>query len=105
MTIRQRARKTRRPHEWSKADLKLLGKLSDREVARRLGIGRHAVLDKRHELGIEPRQIIDWTEHQLARLGTMPDTHLAREIGCSHQRVQEKRTALGIPPFSPKGHD
>lgn len=43
---------TKPPRKWTKAELRLLGKIPDTQVAERLGVSRKHVIEKRFELGI-----------------------------------------------------
>lgn len=100
-----------RPHPgpegfpWTKKTLGLLGTLSDRSLASKLGISASAVFIKRRELGIPghhkaPRPI-RWTKRMLATLGKEPDIAIARRFAIGKDTVAWKRHELGIAP--PRG--
>lgn len=86
---------------WQPEDLALLGKVSDGELARTLGLARTSVTNKRQKLGIPPFQPaprpIEWTSAMIERLGRASDSQVAEELGISAQSVTLKRQALGIP--------
>jgi DNA-binding CsgD family transcriptional regulator len=86
---------------WQPEELTLLGKVSDGELARALGIATATVTIKRQRLGIPPFQpappAIEWTPAKVSRLGRAPDTEIARELGISPGSVNAKRQELGIP--------
>jgi hypothetical protein len=91
-----------RQFPWTKQDESLLGSMSDREVAERLGIGLAAVKSRRLSRGIEaanPRKA--WTPAEKARLSKRPDATLARELGRTHLAVATQRRMLGILVFRP----
>lgn len=96
--------------EWSSV-IELLGKSTDAEIAKRLGVSHTAVYLKRRELGIPARKPgrrhlplrrrgrppIDWPS-VIPLLGTMADNELARSLGVSHTSIHTKRRELGIRP-------
>jgi hypothetical protein len=81
---------------WTKQEDRLLGTMSDRDLARQLGIPGHQVRHRRVQRGI-PRfgrqGTIRWTKPRLAQLGQVSDQELAISEAC----VQEKRRELGRP--------
>ena len=92
------------PHafRWTKQQIALLGKESDRKMARRLGISAPAVWRKRVQLGIRaltPKQHIEWTKARSALLGKLSDKVLAKRWGVKAETIARKRTELGIEPF------
>jgi hypothetical protein len=92
---------------WRRREEALLGTMSDRELAERLGCSTPAVSQRRRELGIpafRPQAApIRWTRRRLARLGKVSDESLAREMGVTMIAVNFKRRRLGIPPFREVG--
>lgn len=88
---------------WTAEDLALLGKLTDKEVAVRLGVTVTTVARRRQELGIPPSRPwangIQWTEEMVELLGTATDAEVAMRYGISPYSVFRKRTRLGIPAF------
>jgi hypothetical protein len=84
---------------WTKAELRLLGKLPDAEVAERTGRGEEAVWVKRTKLGIPNPSGPGWTAEELDLLGTMPDAEVAARTGRTENGVTLKRCRLGIPTF------
>jgi hypothetical protein len=93
---------------WTPQALALLGKASDRAVARRLGISATTVFHKRLALGIPsykpPPKRITWTAEMLGRLGRVPDVEIAACFGIGKDSVAFKREELGIPPAEHVGH-
>jgi DNA-binding transcriptional regulator YdaS (Cro superfamily) len=86
---------------WQPEYLAMLGKVSDRELAKALGLARASVTRKRQRLGIPPFQPalrpIEWTLEMIGRLGRASDAKVAQELGISPTTVKQKRRALGIP--------
>jgi biotin operon repressor len=87
-------------HPWSPEELALLGRMSDGDVGREIGLSGSAVSWKRRRLGISPFQpaprTIDWTGERLAVLGTLYDEEVAERLGVSEETVNEHRRQLGI---------
>jgi len=77
---------------------RLLGRLPDREVARRSGIPAPTVQVYRVALGIPaaPRRSPAWLDRMRALLGRVPDPEIARRTGSSIATVQRTRVSLGI---------
>jgi hypothetical protein len=92
-----------RGYPWGPGDVALLGKVSDGELARALGLSTTSVTCKRQRLGIapfrKPPARIEWTPQKIERLGQVPDTQVARELRISLGSVRAKRHELGIPAF------
>ena len=92
-----------RGYAWTRQALHQLGKASDRDLARQLGINASSVFAKRRELGIPsycpPRRLIRWTRKMRALLGKVPDTDIARRFGIVKDSVSRKREELGIEPY------
>jgi hypothetical protein len=84
---------------WTRAELRLLGKQSDAQVAARTGRSANAVRQKREELGIPNPSGHGWTEEELDLLGTAPDAEVAAWTGRTEGAVMQKRCKLGIPTF------
>ncbi len=81
---------------WTSAQLKLLGKFPDDEVARRTGRTVNAVRIERERQGIPNPESRGWTAEEIAQLGTGTDAEVAARIGRTPSAVVQKRTALGI---------
>ena len=86
--------------EWSALPL---GQVSDRELARRLGVPHDRVRTARTSLGIPAfgkyaakAPLIDWDAQPLGKIG---DAALARRLGVGVKLVWEQRTQRGIPAF------
>lgn len=75
----------------------LFGKVSDRELARTLGVNKSSVMKRRHAAGISPilQPKIDWTKIQ--NLGKVPDSQIAKRLGVHNATVAHHRRKLGIP--------
>jgi hypothetical protein len=87
-------------HHWTEEEIALLGKESDGEVARRLGIPKPNVTYKRRSLGIPNlHRRRPWTKKQIALLGTAIDSEVGRKVRKSRNVVRKKRQHLGIPAF------
>lgn len=88
-------------YSWPPKALRLLGKMSDRDVAKRLGITATAVQFKRAVLSIapfvEPNQEVVWTDEMLGLLGKIADSAFAKRFMLGLHTVQFKRQDLGIP--------
>lgn len=94
-------RRTSKSIRWSDDDLRLLGRLPDTVVARRLGLSLHHVVVERRRQGVgaaQPADPVQWSTERLARLGTVPDAHLANEWGISAGSIALKRQELGRAP-------
>jgi hypothetical protein len=79
------------PNAWSPAELKMLGRISDKEIARRTGRSFRAVLKYREKHHI-PKARCDcslryWTPREDALLGTRPAREIARQL---------KRTVISV---------
>lgn len=101
LPFRPKGRPSPHAHDWKPRELALLGKMSDTEVAGKLGISTGTVAKKRAQLGIPAsrlHRVYGWTEELLALLGKVTDREMARVSGFSVSAVQRKRSALGIRP-------
>jgi len=77
-----------------------LGRISDGQLARDLGVDPSTVAKARQRLGIavhQPHPPIDWTRVFQCR---KPDAALARELGVSRETVRKNRVRLGIPKIN-----
>ena len=84
---------------WGKKEDRLLGTMSDRRLALRLGIAPPQVRYRRSRLGVPPcgrTSAIRWTQKRVEQLGKASDVALARTWNCMVAAVREKRDALGI---------
>lgn len=86
-----------RKYDW---DAQPFGKVSDNEIARRLGCSSSLVIYHRKKRGIAPftqtnrNKGIDWNSQLL---GILTDGELARRLGCHVSSVLQARKARGIP--------
>jgi hypothetical protein len=92
-------RRQRAARKWSSADIALLGKMSDREVAEITGRSIAAVYTARRERGIAGAEQTRWLPKHLDMLGKAPDGEIAELVGCSLATVFQKRCELGIAPY------
>ena len=93
-----RGRRLAASNAWQAWELELLGKYTDKDVARRTGRTRPSIFHKRHRLRIPTvPSLRPWTTQELALLGKVPDKEIARRIGRPYKTVHGKRVALGIP--------
>lgn len=77
-------------------DAQPLGKLTDLEIAKRLGVSQVAVFRQRTKRGIPPaRTSIKW---DYVGLGTQTDIVIARRLGVGNNAVAVQRNKRGIPP-------
>ena len=104
---------------WPSSALKLLGALTDAQLARRFHRTESAVATRRRKRGIpkpDPVRSVGhrraalglpkpdsrfrtWTPEDEALLGTDLDKNIARKLNCDLSVVQLRRTRLGIRPF------
>jgi hypothetical protein len=92
---------------WTAEEEAILGTMSDREVAEKIGRSRAAVVHRRIKRRIptlfvnrkQPCKCPAWTPKQRSLLGTMPDSAVARKLGCTVGSVFARRKKLGIPSF------
>lgn len=95
--------KKRTARSWTKKELSQLGKLSDAELARQIGVTTTTVRTKRCLLGIpplRPRDPMKWRAKDIALLGKRPDFEVARMLGIYRKAVINKRHELGIPSYA-----
>ncbi len=89
---------------WLRRYRHLLGRISDAQVAARVGVTPTAVGNVRRRLGIPPARAatpsFDWPDCIIRQLGTVPDRALAEEVGCSPATIRYQRCIRGIEPFS-----
>ena len=100
-----------RHHAWTPEEDALLGTVTDREVARRLGVAPVIILNRRKFLGIPrcpapkgeawtgPR----WRPSDDALLGSATDEEVAHRLGKSRSTISMRRNKLKIPAFRPRG--
>ena len=102
--FRSTARNAGRPSTapWDEID-PLLGRIPDREIARRHHCGRTTVARRRKRLGIpawrKPRTDTDWSAYDWPRvegIGDLRDEVIAARLGCTPDDVTEGRKAHGI---------
>jgi hypothetical protein len=88
------------PRAWSPAELKMLGKVPDKEIVRRTGRSLHAVTQYRERRHIPvagaAQRLRPWTPQEEALLGTGPDAEVARQLKRSYNSVKRRRHRLGI---------
>jgi len=98
--------KERYGYDWPESSIKLLGKMSDLDVAKELNISRSVVNYKRKVLGIPPctppHEKIEWTVEMIKLLGVIPDMELSRRFKIHPYSVKRKKDILGIPTNSNK---
>ncbi len=92
---------------WTAAQSALLGKMPDKEAARRIGVTTNAVFSKRTALGIPSfgkslkAAKFHWKAAHLKKLGKVSDAVLAAELGISNSVVTSRRHSLGIGASQP----
>lgn len=88
---------------WTAEEDALLGKLTDDEVASKLGYAVTRVRRRRHLLGVPSNNPNHrhWTKEEIAMLGTRPDREVASLVNRSLENVRYKRLELGIPFRNP----
>ena len=97
-------RESRHPLQvrWPAKNLKLLGRVPDARLARKLRISLDAVQGERWRRGIEPsrprRPDIQWTRKMIRLLGTDIDSSIAERLGLPEYSARHKRQRMGIPP-------
>jgi len=90
---------------WTKSIDNQLGRLTDREIAKRYGILPRAARQRRVELEVpsanrrQRTPSIRWTISRDRLLGTMPDTKLAERLGTTAYHVRARRYELGVDPY------
>jgi transcriptional regulator with XRE-family HTH domain len=86
---------------WTAAEIELLGKVPDVEIARRLGIAASTVAAEPQRRDI-PSVLapFEWTDEALALLGMDTDDRVAAVLGVSRSSVSNKRRELDIPSAS-----
>jgi hypothetical protein len=78
----------------------LLGKLPDREVARRSGHNFLATRKRRLDRGLrDPSVRPDWSPAEDRLLGTAPDAEIALRVHRTLSGVKSRRKDLGIPAW------
>ena len=89
------------PHgiAWADDEERLLGTLSDQDLAQRLGRSLRAIILRRHQLHIPKfhSRRRPWTQAEEELLGTMPDRRFARKFKRSVRSVIVRRCEKGIP--------
>ena len=90
---------------WTPVDEALLGKLPDRDVAKRTGHSLLAACSHRRLLGIansNPLRILrPWSKEEMGLLGADTDKNVAKRLGRARDAVTAKRRSLGIPAMMP----
>ena len=90
-------------YPWSKKLLKLLGKMPDMVLARRMGVHFTTVSEERWRRRIrafrEPLPPIQWTPQMINQLGTDFDWAIGERLGLPLHCVRRKRQLLGITPY------
>tara|TARA_R110002020_G_scaffold26908_2_gene86925 strand:- start:46 stop:1272 length:1227 start_codon:yes stop_codon:yes gene_type:complete len=89
--------KPHRSNVWDDESVKLIGSMSDSDLAWKLNISYRTVHQKRLSLNI-PR-FDGWTKKEIKLLGTMKDNKLAEKIGRSYHSITKKRVSLKIPMY------
>jgi hypothetical protein len=105
ISLATKARLRRAPHIWKPHELRLLGRLADVEVAKRIGGTTLMVHKKRLKLKIPLRRellsVKPWTAQEDALVGTMAEKELARRLGRSVAAITHRRIKLGRSVFNP----
>jgi hypothetical protein len=86
--------------DW-RSEEKNLGRVTDGELAKKLGCQDKTVAARRRKLGLEPfskPKRIDW-EIIDGHLGESPDEALAERFSCSTYAIKKRRAQLGIDAF------
>lgn len=91
------------PRPWLPRAHPLLGKVSDHEIARRLGVARTVVSKARRKLGITSVRRVHprgrpWLVMVRPMLGKLSDREIARRTGIHFKTIAEGRRSLGIAP-------
>lgn len=100
-------------HKWTAKENGLLGKASDGEVARRIGLTPLSIFRRRTKLGIpaykppipkgRKKSVVPrakskpWTSAEVALLGTDTDRAIGMRLGLTRDAVQKQRRQRGIP--------
>ena len=98
--MKSMARKTRITIDWSEWDDQL-GKITDKELAEKIGSSLAAVSMRRRKLNIPAsgergaKARIDWSDWD-SELGKVEDKVLATKVGCSLASVVLRRKKLGV---------
>lgn len=86
---------------WPVRFARLLGKISDAELAIRMGVAITTVVSERRRRGVAASRLsappVRWTPEMDALLGEAPDNEVALELEVSKSSVQYRRRVLGIP--------
>jgi len=89
------------PHgtSWAADEERLLGTMTDQDLAQRLGRSRRAITERRRKLHIPlfRSRRRPWTQAEEELLGTMPDRRFAQKFKRSVRSVIVHRAAKGIP--------
>ena len=96
------------PHgtSWTAAEERLLGTVSDQDLAQRLGRSLRAISLRRHQLHIPKFQSgrRPWTRAEEELLGTMPDRRFAQRFKRSVRSVIVRRCEKAIPLLRRQKH-
>ena len=82
--------------EWTMAEIRLLGKVTDQELARATCRTVEAVAAKRRKLGVRCPTDRTWTREQLSLVGKFSDSEVAARTGHPFWGVAAKRRQLGL---------
>lgn len=89
--------------------LSLLGKETDKEIAKKFNVYKAAIGKLRKRMGISPLKREEWRQKNIERnksleplLGTVPDKDLAEKTGLSERVIGNMRRKLKIPAFGKK---
>lgn len=83
--------------QWQEQAAPLLGRETDTEIARKLGVTPRQVGYLRSKLNKKARCAARWDLATLKKLGAVPDAELAQELGISVSAVKKKRRAYERP--------
>jgi 5-methylcytosine-specific restriction endonuclease McrA len=90
-------------HQWANKHLELIGTMSDRRLAKIMGVSKEVVQRERWRRGISSYRsqdvLLDWTPKMDALLGTDCDAEIAKKLDISKSAVKQRRQALGIRSY------
>ncbi len=101
----RQGRRLRASNLWQEWEIKFLGKIPDKEVARRTGRKIEAVGIKRRNLGRNYYKLPNvspgrkWSKEDLALLGTAMDSVIAKKLNCTTEAIKYQRDKKGVPAF------
>jgi hypothetical protein len=85
---------------WTRAVVRQLGRISDRRVAERFGIGEDTVRRERNRRGVPPLKSDSWKvlrKRELRGLLRLQTNEVVRRTGLNEKTVRRLRSDLGMP--------